>query len=103
MQDDRVCRNCFRRIAPGVVAYTVRVDVFPNVEDSLRVASERIAGGENPEDELARLVAAMDAMDEAAVRREEELVHSRFQFVVCPECRDALAEGMETGRVDLRA
>lgn len=85
----RRCGYCHRIIPPGVHPYTMRVELFPRVADSLQIEAGDLEVDFDAE--LKDLVAQLESLSEEEVRIQEERAYSRFCFILCPACRDALA------------
>lgn len=98
MYSDRTCRHCSREIPSGVHPYTMRIELFPCVEESLQISEREL--GEDSERKMREIVRALEAMDEEEIRLQEERVYSCFRLVVCPRCRDEIAAGLRRERRD---
>lgn len=88
------CDYCHRIIPSKVHPYTLRLELFPEVETSLSIPSDA-----KPTDlaaEMEKLVKLMAEMDEGEVIRQEKLMFVAHQFMLCPACRDKVAEKMES-------
>jgi hypothetical protein len=86
---DLLCANCRKPIAEGVHPYTMRIEIFPRVEESLEFQPEDLEG--DFDEEIQQIVEQLEAMSETEAQLEEERVYSCFTFVLCPSCRDFLA------------
>ncbi len=87
------CGNCHREIPPTIHPYTMKIELFPRVEESLKMIE---AGLEiDCDEEMKKIIAQLEAMDEEQTKLEEERVYSIYRFVVCPQCRDLLAEQLK--------
>lgn len=84
-----ICDNCRREINVNIHPYTVKIELFPRVEESLEPHASEMAV--DFEQEIKKIVAKMEQMTDEEVRLEEERVYSVFQYVICPPCRDLLA------------
>lgn len=85
------CGNCHNEIPHGVHGYTMKVEMYPRVEESLEFSEVDLQKDINAE--LQAIVEQLEAMSDQEVELEEERVYSCFKFVLCRECRDALATG----------
>lgn len=86
---NRRCGYCHQAIPEGVHPYTMRIELFPRVEDSLDVQSGDLEIDFDAE--MRALVEQLEAMNEEEVRLQEERIYTRFCFILCQSCRDALA------------
>lgn len=71
--------------------YTMRIELFPRVADSLEISPGDLEIDFDAE--LKDIVARLEAMSEEEIRLQEERLYTRFCFVLCPACRDRLAAG----------
>ena len=83
------CTYCHEEIAEGVHPYTMRIELFPRVEESLEFSKADLEV--DFDEEIRKIVEQLEAMGEHEARIEEERVYSAFSFVLCPACRDRLA------------
>lgn len=67
----------------------MRIELFPRVEESLELTGEDMEI--DFDEEIKKIVAQLEAMDEKERRLEEERVYSSFSFVLCTDCRNLLA------------
>lgn len=86
--DARRCGYCHREIAPGVHPYTMRIELFPRVADSLEIRLEDLEVDFDAE--MKALVEQLEAMSEEEIETQEERIYTRFCFILCPACRDRL-------------
>lgn len=87
------CQYCHKPLGKGVHPYTLRLELFPSVEDSLQISESEMTI--DFEKEMKRLIDLMESMDEAQVRQEEKKMFMAFSFTLCPKCRDKLAGQLE--------
>ncbi len=87
------CANCRARIPDGVHPYSMRIELFPRIEESLIITTEDLEI--DFDTKLKKIVAQLEAMSEDEVQAETERVYSRFHFVVCDACRDMLARSLK--------
>jgi hypothetical protein len=80
------CINCRRSIADGVHPYTIRVEMFPRVEESIKISPEEMEV--DCDAEIQRLVDRIE---------EEERVYVSFSYTICPACRDLLTAQLKRG------
>lgn len=85
----RFCTNCDAAIPNGVHPYTVRIEVFPSRDEVLNL--DEIDLTQDIKSGMKVLIERMEAMTDEEVERETERMYSRFQFIICPRCREALA------------
>ena len=86
------CQHCQGGIAPKVHPYPMKVEFYPRVEESLTISAEDLAADHTTA--MEKLIEQMEAMTGAEVRREEERIYTRLEFVLCPRCRDELVGQM---------
>jgi glycine cleavage system protein P-like pyridoxal-binding family len=89
------CINCRRSIADGVHPYTIRVEMFPRVEESIKISPEEMEV--DCDAEIQRLVDRLESMSEAERIEEEERVYVSFSYTICPACRDLLTAQLKRG------
>lgn len=87
------CANCRARIPDGVHPYTMRIELFPRIEESLNITPEDLEI--DFDTELKKIVEQLKAMSDDEVQAEEERIYSRFHFVVCDACREMLAKSLK--------
>lgn len=87
------CGNCGEKIPEGVHPYTMKIELFPRVEESLQFSESDFEI--DCTEEIKKIIAKLEAMDEEQTQLEEERVYSSFSFVVCPACRDQLARQLK--------
>jgi len=85
------CGNCHSDIPHGTHGYTMKVEIYPRVEESLEFSEADLA--KDITAELHDIVEQLEAMSDQEIELEEERVYSCFKFVLCPACRDTLAVG----------
>lgn len=88
--DPRRCGYCHREIPAEVHPYTMRIELFPRVADSLEIRLEDLEI--DFDKEMKDLVAQLEAMTEEEVKSQEERIFTRFCFILCPACRDLLVD-----------
>jgi hypothetical protein len=93
----KLCANCHRMISPTVHSYTLRIEVFAGIEESLTISQ-----GEMETDhiqEMKDIIAKLESMNEDEVRDQEQKVYTRFNFAVCPACRHDLVRKLCKGAI----
>lgn len=85
----RFCTNCDSAIPNGVHPYTVRIEVFPSRDEILDL--DEIDLTRDLKSGMKILIQRMEEMSDEDVALETERMYSRFEFLVCPGCRDRLA------------
>ncbi len=88
------CSNCHREIPHPVHPYTMRIELFPRVEESLQFSEADLE--KDCDEEIKKIIAQLEAMDDEEAQLEEERVYSAFNFVLCPACRDFLAKQLKS-------
>lgn len=83
------CAYCHTPIADDVHPYTMKVELFPRIEESLEFTQQDL--DLDFDQEIQNIVEQLESLSEAEAQLEEERVYSCFSFVVCPACRDYLA------------
>lgn len=86
----RRCGYCHRTIPSNVHPYTMRIELFPRVADSLTISPSDLQADFDAE--MRELIAKLEAMSEEQIRLQEERMYTRFCFVLCPDCRDGLVQ-----------
>lgn len=87
------CGNCHAELPEGVHPYTMRIELFPRVEESTRISGADLE--QDIDEEIRRAIAQLSAMTEEEQIRQEERVYSSFSFVLCARCRDWLAQQLK--------
>ena len=87
------CDYCRQPIPDSVHPYTLRLELFPAVEPSLRINPADLEG--DLASEMERLVRQMESMDDGEVIRQEKLMFIAYAFTLCPACRERLAVQLE--------
>ncbi len=85
------CQYCHEPIPEQVQYYTLRMELFPSVEQSIQEIESREAKVDF-ETEMQRLIELMEQMDEREVARQEKLIYTSHTFTLCPGCRDKIAD-----------
>ena len=83
------CGNCGQAIPEGIHPYTMRIEFFPRVEESLEISEADF--DVDFDEEIKKIVNQLEAMGEEEVELQEAKVYSSFSFVLCGTCRDLLA------------
>lgn len=91
---DRECGNCHCEIGEGVHPYTVKIELYPRVDESLEITEADLKVDFDAE--LKKIIEKMEAMSEEERKLEEERIYTRFNFTLCPRCRDALARQLRS-------
>ena len=86
------CSNCHGFIPNGVHPYTIRIELFPRVEESLEFTQGDFEI--DFDEEISKIVQRLEAMSEDEKRLEEERTYSSFSFVLCISCRDKLSKAL---------
>ena len=86
------CSNCHGFISIGVHPYTIRIELFPRVEESLEFTQGDFEI--DFDEEISKIVQRLEAMSEDEKRLEEERTYSSFSFVLCISCRDKLSKAL---------
>ena len=83
------CGNCQEEIPEETHPYTIRIEFFPRLEDSLHISKSDLEV--DFDEELKRVIEKLEAMSTKEAQLEEERVYSSFTFTLCLKCRDLLA------------
>lgn len=86
---DRNCQYCKGEIPISVHSYTMKIQMYPSVEDSLQITEADLK--KDPLEEMMLIIKSMEAMDEQEVRIQEDRIYSTFSFMICRKCRDRLS------------
>ncbi len=86
----RQCGYCHQRISPEVHPYTMRIELFPRVADTLEIRPEDLEL--DFDTEMKALIAQLESMSPDEIDQEEERIYTRFCFILCPSCRDSLVK-----------
>ena len=95
-----VCGNCLAPIPEGIHPYTMRIELFPRVEESTQISEEDMEI--DLDAEIKKTIAQLEAMSEEERTLEEERVFSSFSFALCGACRDLLAQQLRRNRLRTR-
>jgi hypothetical protein len=87
------CAYCHQPIPDDVHPYTLRMELFPAIEPSLKVVEADL--DRDFDAELQRLIQMMEKMDDAEVIEQEKRIFVRHTFTLCNGCRDRLAVQLE--------
>jgi hypothetical protein len=86
--NERHCGYCHQRIPSGVHPYTMRVELFPRVADTLEIRPEDLELDFDAE--MKAIIAQLESMSPDEIGQQEERIYTRFCFILCPSCRDSL-------------
>lgn len=83
------CINCQSQLTEDQQPYTLKIELYQSVEESLNITKEDLAA--NFDDEIQKIIAQMESMSAQEREIEEERVYTAFTFTLCVQCRDHLA------------
>lgn len=84
------CINCQSELGEDQQPYTLKIELYQSVEESLNVSEKDLSA--NFDDEIQKIITQMESMSAQEREIEEERVYSAFTFTLCVRCRDHLAQ-----------
>ena len=90
---DLICDNCNKAIAGTVHPYTMKIELFARVEESLKIAEGNEAIDFDAE--IRKIIAQLESMSSIEREEEESRIYTSFQYVLCTPCRDSLARRLK--------
>lgn len=89
----KVCAYCRQTIPVGMYPFTLRLELFHAVEETLEIDQTTLT--QDLGDEMQRLIAIMEKMTDLEVEEEEKRMYVSYAFTLCRPCRDRLAHQLE--------
>jgi hypothetical protein len=87
------CHYCHKHIGGEIHPYTLKLELFPAIEPSLKITAEQLEI--DFESEFNHLIEMMQEMQESDLVKQENLTFISHSFTLCPDCRHHITAQLE--------